>query len=107
MPQTHGPTKNAELSSLDKTRAARDPPLGAGHEQPKAGKVELETGQTQPQPGGIFPAAISSPQKSGDAKFKIPTLQRVSNQPGDHALHILSGNDISSAILFIYRYIYI
>ena len=76
MHQTHDPTKSAKLSSSARTWAARDPPLGAGHEQPKAGKVESETGQTQPQPGGIFSAVLSSPQKSGGEKFKIPTLKR-------------------------------
>ena len=104
MHQTHDPTKSAKLSSSARTWAARDPLLGAGHEQPKAGKVESETGQTQPQPGGIFSAVLSSPQKSGGEKFKIPTLKRVSNQPGDHAPSILSGNDVSSVIIICGRH---
>jgi len=86
------------LSSSARTRVARDPPLGAGHEQPKAGKVESELGQTLS--GGIFPAVLSSaPQKAGGERFKIPTLKRVSKHPGGYALSILSGKEVSSAIL--------
>jgi len=88
------------LSSSARTQAARDPPLGAGHEQPKAVKAESETGQSLL--GGTFPAVLSSaPQKSGGTRFKIPTLKHVSNHPGEHTL---SGKDVSSAILICDRH---
>jgi len=99
MQQTHDPTTSATPSVSARSRAARDPPPGAGHEQPKAGTVVLEMGQSPL--GGTFPAVLSSaPQKSGGARFKIPTLKPVSNHPGEHALN---GDDVSSAILICDR----
>jgi len=51
--------------------------------------------------GGTCPTVLSSaPQKSGGARFKIPTFKRGSNHPGEHAL---SGDDDSSAILICDR----
>jgi len=92
MQQTHDPTKNAKLSPQGRAWAARDPPLGAGHEQLEADTVEPETGQTQPRPGEIFLADPLPPQKPGGAKFKILTIKRVSNPPADHATSIMSGH---------------
>jgi len=97
MQQTCDPTTSAMLSSPTRTRLARDPPLEAGHEQPKAGKVESEMGQTLL--GGISPAVLSPAQQTaGGIKIKIPTLKRASHHPGGNALNILSGSDVSSAI---------
>jgi len=80
MQQTHDPTTSAMSSFSARTRAARDPPLGAGHEQPKAGTGE-KMGQSPP--GGTFPAVLSSaPQTSGGARFKIPTLKTRRNKEG-------------------------
>jgi len=101
MQQTHDPTKKEKLSSQGRAWAARDPPLGAGHEQPEAGTVEPETGQTQPRPGETFSTELLSPQRLGGAKFKIPTLKRASNQPGDHATSIISGNEGASSAIII------
>jgi len=101
MEKTPDPTKNAKLSSQGRAWAARDPPLGAGHEQSEAGTVEPETGQTQPRPGETFFADLLSPQKPGGAKLKIPTLKRVSNQPGDHATSIMSGREGASSAIII------
>ena len=80
MQQTHDPTTSAMSSFSARTRAARDPSLGAGHEQPEAGTGE-KMGQSPP--GGTFPAVLSSaPQTSGGARFKIPTLKPRSNNEG-------------------------
>jgi len=98
---THDPTKNAKLSSQGMDWAARDPPLGEGHEQPEAGTVEQETGQTQSRPGETFFTELVSPQKLGGAKFKIPTCKRASNQPGDHAPSIMGGNEVASSVIII------
>jgi len=99
MQQTHDPTTSDMPSFSARSRAARDPPLGAEHKQPKAGTVEPEMGQSPL--GGTFPAVLSSaPQKSGGARFKIPTFKPGSNHPGENAL---SGDDVSSAILICDR----
>jgi len=99
--QTYDPPKNAKLSSQGMAWAARDPPLGAGHEQPEAGTMEPETGQAQPRPGETFFAELLSPQKLGGTKFKIPTRTRASNQPGDHATSIMSGKEGASSAIII------
>jgi len=63
--------------------------------------VEPETGQTKPRPGEIFLADPLSPQKPGGAKFKIPTIKRVGNPPGDLATSILSGHEGASSAIII------
>jgi len=89
MQQTCDPTTSAMPSSPARTRVARDPSLEAEHEQPKAGKVESELGQTLLRE--ICPAVLSPAQQvAGGTKFKIPTLKRASNHSGGHALNISS-----------------
>ena len=95
------PTKNAKISSQGTARAARDPPLGEGHEQPDAGTVEQGMGQAQPRPGETFSAEPVLPQKLGSGKFKIPSYKRASNQPGDHAASNMGGNEVASSTIII------
>jgi len=48
---THDPSTDARTSPQDRTRAARDRPLGEGHEQPEAATEEQGICKTQPRPG--------------------------------------------------------
>jgi hypothetical protein len=69
-------------------RPARHPPFGEGYEQARSASVEQGIGQEQ-QPRltikdrKTIPAELKSPQEHGSANFKIPTLKRASNRPGD------------------------
>jgi len=63
------------------SRAARDPSLGEGHEQPDADTEEQGMGKAQPRPGDAFSAELVLPQTLDRAGFKIPTRKRASDQP--------------------------
>jgi len=84
------------------TRAARDPPLGEGHEQPEAVTVEQGIWQTQPRPEEIFSAELVPPQKLDSVGFKIPTHKRASDQPEAlYAASHMGGNDGASSIIIV------
>jgi len=99
-PTTLDPTKSAKISSQSLTRAARDPPLGEGHEQPDADTEEQGMWKTHPRTGEIFSAEFVVPQKLGSAGFKIPTHKRASDQLGAlYAASNMGGNEGASSII--------
>ena len=84
------------------SRAALHPPLGEGYEQAGAATVEQEMGQEQqPRPTKKISAEHKSPQEHGIANFKIPTLERASNQPGEiYATSHMDGNEDATGIIY-------
>jgi len=100
---THDPKKNAKIRLQCMARAARRPPLGEGYEQAGAATVEQEMGQEQqPRQTKKISAEHKSPQEHGIANFKIPTLKRASNQPGDiYAASHMDWNEDATGIIYI------
>jgi len=99
---THDPKKNAKIRLQCMARAAPVPPLGEGYEQAGAATVEQEMGQEQqPRPTKKISAEHKSPQEHGIANFKIPTLERTSNQPGDiYAVSHMDWNEDATGIIY-------
>ena len=83
-------------------RAVPHPPLGEGYEQAGAATVEQEMGQeVQPRPTKKISAEHKSPQEHGIANFKIPTLERASNQPGDiYTTSHMDGNEDATDTIY-------
>jgi len=84
-------------------RAARHPPLGEGYKQASAATVEQEMGQEQqPRPTKKISAEHKSPQEHDIANFKILTLKRASNQPGDiYGGGHMDGSEDATGIIYI------
>jgi len=105
---THNSAVNARPH---KKRKAQFPGHGLGCTRPSPrGRTRTARGQHSGDRNGtttatprrdIFDREFLSPHKLGDAKFKIPTGKRASNQPGDQATSIMSGNEGSSSAIII------
>jgi len=105
--QAHDPTKNAKFKLKRRARPARHHPLGKGYEQTRSARVEQGIGQDlvprlTTNHRQKIPVEHKSPREHGSANFKIPTLKRASNRPGDtNAASQMGGNEDTMRIIHI------